>query len=216
MSFAYLNVSYSFSIIYNRNLRSIFVNDSCGALSENGSYRSFDLKWRGSIETTQYQSSSLRTSSVVLPARRLTNSKGPSIVWAFARSFAGTFVAAALFKFAHDLLLFASPQLLKYVTTVEFLLHNIHTPFSLSLSLTRTHTHTHTHTHAHTHAHRLLINFTVNSSEPSWRGYFYAFLLFLVGLVQSLFLQQYFHHCLVVGMRVRTAVIAAVYNKVRP
>ena len=95
------------------------MNDSLGALSENGCYHSFDLKWRGSIETTQYQSSSLHTSSVVLPGRRPTNSKEPSIVWAFAKSFAGKFVAAALFKLTHDLLLFASPQLLKYVTSVE-------------------------------------------------------------------------------------------------
>jgi hypothetical protein len=89
------------------------VNESLGALSENGCYHSFDLKWRGSIETTQYQSSSLHTGSVVLPARRQTNPKEPSIVWAFVKSFAGKLVVAALFKFAHDLLLFASPQLLK-------------------------------------------------------------------------------------------------------
>ena len=89
------------------------MNDSLGALSENGCYHSFDLKRRGSIETTQYQSSSLHTGSIVLPARRETNSKEPSIVWAFAKSFAGKLVVAALFKFVHDLLLFAFPQLLK-------------------------------------------------------------------------------------------------------
>ena len=103
---------------HNHILYSIFVNDSFGALSENGSYRSFDLKWRGSIEATQYQSTSLHASSVVQPARRLTNLKEPSIVWAFARTFAGKFVTAALFKFAHDMLMFASPQLLMYVAIV--------------------------------------------------------------------------------------------------
>ena len=109
------------------------MNDSLGALSENGCYHSFDLKWRGSIETPQYQSSSLHTGSVVLPAR--TDSKEPSIVWAFIKSFAGKLVAAALFKLAHDLLLFASPQLLKYVTCLaEFIVHHS-LSFSLSLSL---------------------------------------------------------------------------------
>ena len=91
------------------------MNDSLGALSENGCYQSFDHKWRGSLDTTQRQSSTLHTSSIILPARTPANSKEPSIVWAFTKSFAGKLVAAALFKLAHDLLLFASPHLLKYV-----------------------------------------------------------------------------------------------------
>ena len=43
----------------------------------------------------------------------------------------------------------------------------------------------------------------------------YTALMFLAAVVQSLCLHQYFHRCFVVGMRVRTAVIAAVYAKVR-
>ena len=150
------------------------------------------------MEATQYHSSSLRASDIVLPARRLR--KEPSLVWAFARSFAGASVTAALFKLVHDLLVFASPQLLRYLYVVTSMSVEPVLPNSLSLSLSL--------------SLRLMINFTKSSSEPGWRGYFYAVLLLLVGLVQSLFLQQYFHHCLVVGMRMRTAVIAAVYNKV--
>ena len=61
---------------------------------------------------------------------------------------------------------------------------------------------------------RLMINFTKNESDPEWRGYIYAVLLFLTAVVQSLFLHQYFHRCFTIGMRIRTAIIAAVYNKV--
>uniref|UniRef100_A0AAX7V9V4 Multidrug resistance-associated protein 1 n=1 Tax=Astatotilapia calliptera TaxID=8154 RepID=A0AAX7V9V4_ASTCA len=59
----------------------------------------------------------------------------------------------------------------------------------------------------------LLIQFVNDSSAPSWQGYFYAALLFVCTSVQSLILQKYFHVCFVSGMRLRTAVIGAVYRK---
>ena len=61
---------------------------------------------------------------------------------------------------------------------------------------------------------RLMIRFTEDPSESDWRGYLYAVLLFVTAVVQSLLLHQYFHRCFLVGMRVRTAVISAIYNKV--
>ncbi|XP_072225794.1 multidrug resistance-associated protein 1 isoform X2 [Leuresthes tenuis] len=60
---------------------------------------------------------------------------------------------------------------------------------------------------------RLLIRFVNDSSAPSWQGYFYTALLFLCTCVQSLILQRYFHVCFVSGMRLRTAIIGAVYRK---
>lgn len=48
-----------------------------------------------------------------------------------------------------------------------------------------------------------------------WEGYLYAVLLFVVALLQSIFLQQYFQRCFVLGMKVRTAIMAAVYKKVK-
>ncbi|XP_045932397.1 multidrug resistance-associated protein 1 isoform X2 [Micropterus dolomieu] len=60
---------------------------------------------------------------------------------------------------------------------------------------------------------RLLIRFVNNSSAPSWQGYFYTALLFICTCVQSLILQKYFHVCFVSGMRLRTAIIGAVYRK---
>uniref|UniRef100_H3CHF1 Multidrug resistance-associated protein 1 n=1 Tax=Tetraodon nigroviridis TaxID=99883 RepID=H3CHF1_TETNG len=60
---------------------------------------------------------------------------------------------------------------------------------------------------------RLLINFVNNPEAPSWQGYFYTSLLFVCTTVQSLVLQKYFHVCFVSGMRLRTAIIGAVYRK---
>lgn len=61
-----------------------------------------------------------------------------------------------------------------------------------------------------------MIDFTNDKSTFIWEGYLYAVLLFLVALLQSIFLQQYFQRCFVLGMKVRTAIMAAVYKKVRP
>ena len=60
----------------------------------------------------------------------------------------------------------------------------------------------------------LLVHFMQDMDEPRWHGYLYAALLFLVTVVQSLFLQQYFLRCMATGMRVKTAVVAIVYKKV--
>ena len=59
-----------------------------------------------------------------------------------------------------------------------------------------------------------MIQFTQDLSQPDWHGYLYAVLLFLAAVIQSLFLHQYFHRCMVIGMNMRSSIIAAVYNKV--
>jgi hypothetical protein len=60
----------------------------------------------------------------------------------------------------------------------------------------------------------LLINFVNDTQAPDWQGYFYTALLFISACLQTLVLHQYFHICFVSGMRVKTAVIGAVYRKV--
>uniref|UniRef100_A0A673HYL8 Multidrug resistance-associated protein 1 n=1 Tax=Sinocyclocheilus rhinocerous TaxID=307959 RepID=A0A673HYL8_9TELE len=60
---------------------------------------------------------------------------------------------------------------------------------------------------------RLLIQFVNDSSAPTWHGYFYTTLLFVCTCVQTLILQKYFHVCFVTGMRLRTAIVGAVYRK---
>ncbi|KAJ3209348.1 hypothetical protein HDU67_006264 [Dinochytrium kinnereticum] len=49
--------------------------------------------------------------------------------------------------------------------------------------------------------------------QPVSRGYAIAFLMLGTAFTQTLFLHQYFHICIVVGMRFRAAVSAAVYRK---
>lgn len=61
---------------------------------------------------------------------------------------------------------------------------------------------------------RLLINFVYDRSAPRWQGYLYTGLLFFCACLQTLVLHQYFHICFVSGMRLKTAVIGAVYRKV--
>ena len=74
------------------------------------------------------------------------------------------------------------------------------------------------HAHAHTHHFRLMIQYTEShvegQTDDDWKGYFYAFLLFLTAVFQSILLHIYFHRVFRVGMQIRTAVIAAVYKKV--
>uniref|UniRef100_A0A8C8ZV65 Multidrug resistance-associated protein 1 n=1 Tax=Prolemur simus TaxID=1328070 RepID=A0A8C8ZV65_PROSS len=60
---------------------------------------------------------------------------------------------------------------------------------------------------------KLLINFVNDTEAPDWQGYFYTALLFVSACLQTLVLHQYFHICFVSGMRVKTAVIGAVYRK---
>ena len=61
---------------------------------------------------------------------------------------------------------------------------------------------------------RWLIAFTEDATEPDWKGYLYASILFVTAVIQSLFLHQYFHRCFTLGMRMRSAIVAAVYKKV--
>uniref|UniRef100_A0A671NK66 Multidrug resistance-associated protein 1 n=1 Tax=Sinocyclocheilus anshuiensis TaxID=1608454 RepID=A0A671NK66_9TELE len=56
-------------------------------------------------------------------------------------------------------------------------------------------------------------SFSFFSTAPTWHGYFYTTLLFVCTCVQTLILQKYFHVCFVTGMRLRTAIVGAVYRK---
>lgn len=73
---------------------------------------------------------------------------------------------------------------------------------------------------------KLMINYVetyarANQSDPtsqfqpeeSWKGYFYAVLLLIATVFQSLLLSQYFERMFVVGMNLRTALISTIYRK---
>ncbi|XP_062915140.1 multidrug resistance-associated protein 1 isoform X1 [Mobula hypostoma] len=96
----------------------------------------------------------------------------PSLLKALCKVFGPYFMISFIYKVIHDLLMFASPEILK-----------------------------------------LLLQFVNNDRAPSWQGYFYASLLFLCAFIQTLFLHQYFQICFVTGMRLKTAIIGAVYRK---
>ena len=76
------------------------------------------------------------------------------------------------------------------------------------------HTHTRTRTRTHTHTHSLIIAFTTDPKAPPWKGYFYALLMFVATLIQTLSIHQHWDIVFRVGMRIRTAVVSAVYSKV--
>ncbi|KAG0715092.1 Multidrug resistance-associated protein 1 [Chionoecetes opilio] len=59
-----------------------------------------------------------------------------------------------------------------------------------------------------------LIGFMEDGEEPAWHGYLYAVLLFVVCQVRSLLKNSYLYGVLVTSVNVRTALMAAVYNKV--
>ena len=59
-----------------------------------------------------------------------------------------------------------------------------------------------------------MIKFTQDETQPKFYGYLYAILLFVVELLKFLLFSQFFMLSRVVGMRIRAAIVAAVYKKV--
>ncbi|XP_075390034.1 ATP-binding cassette sub-family C member 2 [Tenrec ecaudatus] len=60
---------------------------------------------------------------------------------------------------------------------------------------------------------KLLISFANDRAAYQWTGYIYCVLFFAVALLQSVCLQSYFQLCFMLGMTVRTTVMASVYKK---
>jgi hypothetical protein len=64
---------------------------------------------------------------------------------------------------------------------------------------------------------RLIIEYVEdkdNENMESWSGYILALAMFLIAMIQTICLQNNFHLTYTAGMRIRTAVIGAVYRKV--
>ncbi|NXD40855.1 MRP1 protein, partial [Copsychus sechellarum] len=61
---------------------------------------------------------------------------------------------------------------------------------------------------------RLFLKFIEDQAAPSWLGYCYAFSMFLLGCLQTLFEQRYMYMCLVLGLRLRAALTGLVYRKI--
>uniref|UniRef100_A0A8D0BAW9 ABC-type glutathione-S-conjugate transporter n=1 Tax=Salvator merianae TaxID=96440 RepID=A0A8D0BAW9_SALMN len=63
-------------------------------------------------------------------------------------------------------------------------------------------------------AERFFLEFIADPEAPRWKGYLFAALLFSLGCLQTVFEQQYMYRCLVLGVRLRTAVSGLVYRKI--
>lgn len=63
---------------------------------------------------------------------------------------------------------------------------------------------------------RMLIEYVEDDHDTagSWKGYVYAGSMLVAAIIQSIFLHQYFHTMFTLGMRLRSAVIGLVYEKV--
>lgn len=60
---------------------------------------------------------------------------------------------------------------------------------------------------------RLLIVF-VEGNDPMWKGFLFAAVMFIATMTQTLLQSQYFYRMNLIGMRIKTALIAAIYCKV--
>ncbi|CAD5115099.1 DgyrCDS4110 [Dimorphilus gyrociliatus] len=58
-----------------------------------------------------------------------------------------------------------------------------------------------------------LIGFSKDDGAPNWKGYVFAASFFLYTIVYSVFFHQLFHIGMTLGMRIKSAFIAAVYKK---
>lgn len=165
------------------------------------------FKWISFINSTQGSSgakASFRKSSgsVDITSGSKKTQQQASVLPALCKAFGPTFLFGALLKLVVDLFTFVSPQILKYVIHV---LCKIDIFYAMARK---------DHALQSNFFSRLLISF-VKGDEPMWKGVIYAVAMLLTAMVQTLFLAQYFHRMFLVGMRIRTALVAAIYRKVR-
>uniref|UniRef100_A0A4W3JBM4 ATP-binding cassette, sub-family C (CFTR/MRP), member 3 n=1 Tax=Callorhinchus milii TaxID=7868 RepID=A0A4W3JBM4_CALMI len=58
-----------------------------------------------------------------------------------------------------------------------------------------------------------LLQFVKQKASPVWWGYMIAVLMFFSAVLQTLILHQHFQYCFITGMRLRSAIIGAIYRK---
>lgn len=61
---------------------------------------------------------------------------------------------------------------------------------------------------------RWLITFMQTPEEPSWHGYLYAVCLLIVGTLCIFLKNSYFKKVFTIAVRIRTSLMADIYNKV--
>ncbi len=61
---------------------------------------------------------------------------------------------------------------------------------------------------------RLISFMSPTNHEPTWRGYFYASLMFISPMFESIFNSQYEYKVNLISMRMRACIISVIYKKV--
>jgi len=61
---------------------------------------------------------------------------------------------------------------------------------------------------------RLISFMSPSNDEPQWRGYFYASIMFIFPLFESVLNSQYEYRINLIGMRIRSCIISVIYEKV--
>lgn len=143
-----------------------------------------------------------RTSASVTINPEQKKKKQASILLPICKAFGPTFIFGAILKLVNDLLTFVSPQLLRAI--INFVDDSNYNSKNETEELDFT-------TVMPNSIDAKSVQF--KEQDPMWRGIFYAVLLFLVASTQTLFLSQYFQRMFLVGLRIRTALVGAIYKK---
>lgn len=152
----------------------------------------FFLPYSKPVITTNAAFTKSRTSASVTITPEQKKKRQASILPPIYRVFGPTFLFGATLKLIQDLLTFVSPQLLRaiivFVTPTEESILNLNSTDPA-------------------------IRAKALEQDPMWRGILYAVLLFVVASLQTLFLSQYFQRMMMVGLRIRTALVGSIYKK---
>lgn len=111
---------------------------------------------------------------------------------ALFKAFGSAFLFGVILQFFHDILMFAPPQILSML--IQFVDSSPTTQSTDDVFDTDD-------------------TISITQREPLWRGIFYAILLFIVAIIQTVLSGQYNQRLSVVALRIRTAIIGVVYRK---
>lgn len=143
--------------------------------------------------TGNAQYTKTRTSASVTINPEQKKKRIASILPPICKAFGPTFLFGAMLKLTQDVLTFVSPQLLRAL--ISFVDNSAIKEVTITNG-TET------------------VTYTENpEQDPLWRGILYAVLLFIVASIQTMFLSQYFQRMFLVGLRIRTALVGAIYKK---
>lgn len=126
-------------------------------------------------------------------AEEIKAKSGFSVFPAMVKTFGPTFFVGGAMKIFYDALAMVSPQMMKLI--IGFVETKVLPP-----------TTNYTDSQGN-----VIIVYT--EKEEEWKGYFYAVMILLVTMFQTVLLSQYFERMFIIGMNLRTSLISAIYRK---